>query len=236
MSNTIKYTEIDETMFNELFHKNAPVFYKGIRSEYLNFSFASIDTQKFVRPSKTVKQTYHFYDLSFNNCSSWKEMPQRSKSIIGTTSIQTARTYGNSLYECYLISGDAYRCPANDIHFSFSSKLIKSLQQPDNHSILLQFNKEVVYVLKKAGWDEFSIRECDYSDLISFLGSDIFKGFIEKPPILKWLGSCHDPENGISELFNPSANGFKKYNITSIDILNGDSEVFASGLVILKKI
>ena len=68
----IRFTKINEELFDENYSENIPYFFKGIKSDYLNNDYAYIKKTDFIRPSKTVEKTYHFFDLSLNHCSSWK--------------------------------------------------------------------------------------------------------------------------------------------------------------------
>jgi len=87
--------------------------YRGIQND---FDVGFVEPAKFNRESA---HTANFYTLMMDNLPEWSEYPRRSKSIVCSTSIGTAKDFG-TLYQIFPFDGaDLGVAPVNDIWNSF---------------------------------------------------------------------------------------------------------------------
>lgn len=98
--------------------KYKPTLYRGYNK--ITDLYSYIDPSKFTRVSAN---TMNYYTLFMDNDSFWKEYPKRSKSIIGTTSLERIAGWP-SIMKIYPYDGAKIGvCPKHDIWFSFKSKM-----------------------------------------------------------------------------------------------------------------
>jgi len=97
--------------------KGTPM-YRGLPS--YKGDFLIISPSKFMRKSRN---TFNYYTLLMDNLPQWREYPKRSKSIICTTSIDTAHRYSDKECSLYVVipkvGSKIGVCPYSDIWMSF---------------------------------------------------------------------------------------------------------------------
>ena len=242
MSNhNISYTKISQTTFEKLLPKNPNFFLKGIKKDFQVSTYMMIDTLETERPTRESKKNYHFYDLMLNNLDSWSNYPRRNKSIIGTNSLTTAKSYAHrtaggldGVLAVVPIKNEPYCiCPNYDLLFSF--RRLDPEFKSGNDPILIQLNFEIVSSLKLQGLEDEKIRGLDYTNLMIWLNQINQDTINDKSKILKhFLASKKSAENYFSEFLDPSVN---KFEISSkkIEISNNcqGNEIFASGKFLL---
>jgi hypothetical protein len=97
---------------------NSTPIYRGISLSHKRNAF-------FIQPSKYERTSFfadhNIYTLLFDNLSSWKKFPKRSRSIICSTDRGIADSYGSGqVYRVYPFDGSNIGvCPDNDIWNSF---------------------------------------------------------------------------------------------------------------------
>lgn len=82
--------------------------------------FLSVQPSKFTRKSAYAEGNH--YTLLLDNLPSWNKFPKRSKSIVGSTDINKARSYDESdnVYVVFPVNGSRIGvCPTSDIFSSF---------------------------------------------------------------------------------------------------------------------
>jgi hypothetical protein len=194
--------------------KHGNKIFKGLRN--LNGNFFLADPTKKIRHSRN---TNNYYTLLLDNLPSWANYPKRSNSLICTNSKWKADLYGAG-YAVIPVNGTEIAvCPADDIWFSFKANNIYSLgsfnKLFNNHQIS---EKNYVDFLKSC------LREKNYllRDFNSF-------NFRELAIAFKDAQSISDFENIFNKIFDPTTNGFKKYNLSNMNIGDESREIWTSG-------
>lgn len=202
--------EIYNKHIGSAFHPNQnDEIYRGLKN-------ASYDVG-FIEPAKYTRRSAHtdnYYTLLMDNLKSWGKYPDRSKSIVCTTSIGTAKDYGE-LYMVLPFSGaDIGVAPKNDMWNSFPfrlvhlnsyiNKMVGFANEDKEKAPQDSFEKFKSYILKL----DKKLKERDFYRQV--LNGKIYrdKGF--KNFIYNFISS---PVDNLFEylkvVINPERNGFK---------------------------
>jgi len=179
-------------------YKSGKVVYRGVGMGDTNFMF--IQPSKFTRASAN---TTNLYTTLIDGSSKWKEYPKRSKSIICTTSFDSAQNYGR-LYIVLPVDGYKFGvCPRFDMWASFDDSINDSLDT---------FNDSVEYIKNRLGVD-FNMRSGlkTYSDLVKLckMMDKAFKEYDDEVDYewMKWYKG--DFLKLFDQLLDPAKNHFK---------------------------
>lgn len=102
------------------FHPNKnDEIYRGLRNISFNVGF--------IEPAKHTRRSAHtdnYYTLLMDNLKSWSPYPDRSKSVVCTTSIGTAKDYGDLFVILPFAGAEIGVAPKNDMWNSFPFRLV----------------------------------------------------------------------------------------------------------------
>lgn len=200
--NNIKDINVEDTIDlikNNEYFSHDKIIFKGITSsKYLTFT---LNSNNYERKSAN---TLNYYTILFDNLSSWKEYPKRSRSHICSTFEQYSKNYGNIYVVIPLENQKIAICSKDDIYYSF--KFTKSLGWFNNFL------------------EEINTKE-EYNDILDKL---IEHKYLFNDKINKTDFKIKNKKD-IDELFSPSFNDFELVNYNSFKNKNTSNEVWFSG-------
>jgi len=130
--------------YTKLFkNKKVPLIYRGIRSS--NDDFLYIDPRKGL--PRLSANTYNYVTLMMDNLPSWKKYPKRSRSIICSSNVESAKSYGmGTTY--VVIPFDRVTigvCPDKDIWLSFKKPLNTSVSMFNGflHKLIRKYGNDL---------------------------------------------------------------------------------------------
>lgn len=197
--------------------------------------FALVKPSEYNRASAYASA--NFYTLLLDNLSEWKRYPKRSKSIVMSTDINKAWEYsddgGKKLYVCLPVNGSKIGvCSGEDIWESFPSTLGNlGWWSDDMSSIYGDWASE--------SWNLFKQTINDYDKEVTvqmvrrlkLTMNNRNRWFDKYADNIQDVGSSKPMLDVLTELFNPSKNGFKLMKVG--DILPKYKEVWTDGDSIL---
>lgn len=224
-SRTKQIDTVDE--FVELYGKycsdhnfNNDKIYRGLRNKSLRYGF--IQPKNFKRKSA---YTQNYYTLIVDNHPKWNRFPDRSRSLVGTSSREYTENFGAAFIVIPFDNASIAVAPAYDFWESFRETL------PDQFQNLDHFNEGFTILSKKIyGENLFDVDSfSEFKSSINRLENDIrqigFKVILDRLEsgwrsrnarnLILTLKNCESNFlNCIFKWFEPDKNGFelKKYN------------------------
>lgn len=160
---------ISESEAREIYENHCTNHDKRNTSIYRGVTLASqygvVHPQKYSRKSKN---TENFYTLFIDHSPKWSEFPQRSKSLICTTSYDKAVMYGDQVFE--IIPFDNVNigiCDKEDIWFSFDHIAKAYGSTGSDNGTLDHFNNHLDIVYKNQMEDWGGLSEDSYTEFKS---------------------------------------------------------------------
>jgi hypothetical protein len=201
--------------------------------------FAKIDTNKFNRVSAN---TLNFYTLWMDNHPDWSAYPKRSKSLICSTSIETAGGYGTGAYLVFPADKNKIGvCSANDLWFSFV-QMFKAL---DNESEAMNtINSLVENIFKSLGIERQQIKQAERSYderekqcTADKIATAVYAGEVSayymhyyREPVKLMKNNGYDSLYDVWEAnMDPRKNGFSTRTAGDFEDVSDDAEVWVQG-------
>jgi len=226
--------------FNDLLNKNCSdiltiyknndqYIYRGLSSD---FSYIFVNPTNSIRKSKNLE--YDFYNIMFDEVlPSWKNIPNRRKSIISTTDKRDAAKYG-TIYIVYPYDNSKIGITkADDIWYAFNKIPAKPLKTfnimifdiANRNNITINNDKESLLKIFDVIDNLNNITDETYEpDTISYL-NDFFSSKYKK-----FIDYCDD-------IFDPNKNQIKQYNPKNFKTFNyNNSEIWIEGECLMEKL
>ena len=187
-------------------YKNNKRLYRGVEGNTTNY--ISINPNK-GNPRKSAYAKQNYYTLLLDNLPKWKKYPQRSKSIICTTTNKTAVSYGTP-YEVFPYNNPKLAvCPTNDIWFSFNKNIGKGQTLQNFNYSLMMLGKQFLIEIKDTNFTVFK----KSLDELSIVAKEHFKDINKLSPcVVSWKPESETLFELYNRLFDPDSNGFKLVN------------------------
>jgi hypothetical protein len=162
----------------------------------------------------------NFYTLWIDNSARWKKFPPRSKSLICSTSPNTASTYGHVTAVIPLINTKIGVCPQEDFWFSFLNTL------PGDDYDLSDLNELIDQEVKTQLGVSVDHKTLTYQKMVSLLGR-LKADKIHPKSIFKPLIDRAGFSGMMDHILDPNANGFDLTTWQEFNV-KGNREVWLS--------
>jgi hypothetical protein len=207
---------------------NGSAIYKGSSRYHSDDKLFMRDPMSFPEPRRS-KNTMNYYTEWVDNSPQWEKFPKRSRSLICSTNVTTARTYGNVAAVVPIIDTKVGVCPQNDWWNSFRTTSYD--HNPD------EINRFVHEVLKDNGvflngrtvtYDEFAphLRSADVEKHDASVFTEDLKDIAIELGGLVGL---------MDHVFDPAANGFKLTTWRQFGVTR-DHEIWLSAPCVMIKL
>jgi len=216
----------------------------------------------YVSPSKFKRESAHtsnYYTLIIDNSDKWSEFPERSKSIVCSTSEERASEYGGIGSNIPLrvfpeIGGKIGVCPQQDIFFSFKELISLGFKNLRDFNNVLEYLIEwIFYPSEKKlseSWPDLKHDLNEIGESQKFLdlykGNDVFEKYPKSIPsyakkLIKKLSfeffpNYHSFYGMVEDIMDPNENGFEITSFKRGVSLPKNREVWTSDDSLLIKV
>jgi len=203
----------------KMYNENREI-YRSITDEYKSTPFKIGDSSKFKRTSAYTK---NYYTMLLDNLPEWKKFPKRSRSFIGSSTIERATSHGGTLYVAFPVDGTKIGvCPKDDIWGSFGELRLSQFNrflEDFFYNLLHQYPNET-------NWKKLKTQFKSINKIIKANPELIEVTFIKK---------YHKDNlfNAVREYLNPDKNKFQLKEIG--DKLSKNKEIWWSGRTVFIK-